>query len=49
MSGQANNRPLWDVEVKVRGGRKCAVVRYLRGSEDAEALAAQMWTALGRE
>jgi hypothetical protein len=49
ISGQSGNRAMWDVQVKREGVRKRTVIRYLRSGEDAEALAARIWQALGRE
>lgn len=39
----------FDVEARLRSGNGRAVARYLHSYEDADALAAKLWTAMGRQ
>lgn len=49
VNGYAGRRALWDVVANLRDGRTRTIARYIRDRDDAEALAARLWFALGRE
>jgi hypothetical protein len=48
-TGQTNNRPLWDVQARLKNGKKRTVASYIRNSDDASTIAARLWQALGRD
>jgi hypothetical protein len=48
-TGQTNNRPLWDVQARLKNGKKRTVANYIRSSDDASTIAARLWQALGRD
>lgn len=48
VGGHVGHRPFFDVEARLTNGSKRTLVRYLEDRSDAEAVAAKLWSALGR-